>query len=451
MKKLLITCSCLFILILSSSGADAGGGASAPPTVSLPASSITIDASGFSGVLSSADDTLQKMAATLDALSTGDMDKATYDSNDDGEIDVGAIPDLSTTYQTTLVSGTSIKTVGGISLLGPGDVGAIGIGYGGTGATTAAGARTNLGLVIGTDVLAPNGSGTSLTGIPLDSDFGSNGVMNRTGAGTYSVLSLGVDIQAYDVDTAKLDTAQGWSARQDFDTGVYISTVLHLFESPLTSAPGSPVDGAMYVADNDNWDPATVSGSVPYLVIYDGASYVALWDRDGVLLLSSLVLPNANNPTTSSEGQIVWDSNNDFIEVYDGASSWKVSGVTKSETITFPMPDDLMTDFEWWPVKYIDPAEYPFGITLVGIEVRASTALTDDTYTFSECDSYDPNSGVTTTVEAIDMSGVATASVAEDDIDDNALAAGSWLYWGGGDDDISHTTFVIEYCIKEGN
>ena len=37
--------------------------------------------------------------------------------------------------QTALVSGTNIKTVGGVSLLGSGDVGAIGVGYGGTGQT----------------------------------------------------------------------------------------------------------------------------------------------------------------------------------------------------------------------------------------------------------------------------------------------------------------------------
>jgi hypothetical protein len=37
---------------------------------------------------------------------------------------------------------------------------------GGTGASTAANARTNLGLVIGTDVLAPNGSAASLTSFP---------------------------------------------------------------------------------------------------------------------------------------------------------------------------------------------------------------------------------------------------------------------------------------------
>ena len=48
--------------------------------------------------------------------------------------------------QAALVSGTNIKTVGGASLLGSGDVGTIGLAYGGTGATTDSGARTSLGL-----------------------------------------------------------------------------------------------------------------------------------------------------------------------------------------------------------------------------------------------------------------------------------------------------------------
>jgi hypothetical protein len=44
--------------------------------------------------------------------------------------------------------------------------GTVAVDNGGTGSATASGARTNLGLVIGTDVLAPNGSAASLTSFP---------------------------------------------------------------------------------------------------------------------------------------------------------------------------------------------------------------------------------------------------------------------------------------------
>jgi len=59
----------------------------------------------------------------------------------------------------------------------------------------------------------------------------------------------------------------------------------------LSSAPGTPVDGAIYKADNEDggWNPvASVTGDVDYWVIYDGASYIALWDDDGNLLVSSI-------------------------------------------------------------------------------------------------------------------------------------------------------------------
>ena len=45
---------------------------------------------------------------------------------------------------------------------------------------------------------------------------------------------------------------------------------------PLATAPASPVVGMFAVADKTNWDPTSSSGSIPYIVYYDGSIWKAL-------------------------------------------------------------------------------------------------------------------------------------------------------------------------------
>ena len=83
-------------------------------------------------------------------------------------------------------AGTSTTTLNGTTTL----ANALAVTSGGTGATTTSGARTNLGLVIGTDVLAPNGSAASLTSFPT---FNQN--TTGTAASTPKLLTTNFTIE----------------------------------------------------------------------------------------------------------------------------------------------------------------------------------------------------------------------------------------------------------------
>ena len=85
------------------------------------------------------------------------------------------------------------------------------IANGGTGASTAAAARTNLGLAIGTDVQAYDAQLADVAGLtPTDGNFivgnGTNFVAESGATARASLgLTIGTDVQAYDADTAKYD------------------------------------------------------------------------------------------------------------------------------------------------------------------------------------------------------------------------------------------------------
>ena len=130
------------------------------------------------------------------------------------------------TLTTADVSGLntmSVQAANNVSITGGSITGItdLAVADGGTGASTAANARTNLGLVIGTDVLAPNGSAASLTSFPT---------LNQNTTGTASNV------------TGVVAVANG-------GTGVATTTANFIFAGPSSGSPAAPTFRALTTAD----------------------------------------------------------------------------------------------------------------------------------------------------------------------------------------------------------
>jgi hypothetical protein len=107
--------------------------------------------------------------------------------------------------QAALVSGTNLKTVGGASLLGSGDVGTLGISYGGTGQTTASAAFNALSpITTAGDLILGNGS-NSATRLPI----GTNGYLLTSDGTTASWQSAPVSLPSQTGNTGKFLKTDG--------------------------------------------------------------------------------------------------------------------------------------------------------------------------------------------------------------------------------------------------
>ena len=90
-----------------------------------------------------------------------------------------------------IINGTTGVTFPNGVTMSDGTSAPVTVAQGGTGANTASAARTSLGVAIGTDVLAPNGSGANLTSLNASSVSSGTLAVARGGTGTASPSLVG--------------------------------------------------------------------------------------------------------------------------------------------------------------------------------------------------------------------------------------------------------------------
>lgn len=151
------------------------------------------------------DDTIDDDSIDFTDVTLNDF---TFDVGSVSKTEFGYLDGITSAIQTQLGTKAALGANSDITSM-TGLTTPLGAAYGGTGvANNAANTITfsgnySLGLTLSGNtsltfptsgtLLATDGSGASLTDIPLDSDFSSNGIMERTGAGTYGIATAGTD------------------------------------------------------------------------------------------------------------------------------------------------------------------------------------------------------------------------------------------------------------------
>jgi hypothetical protein len=297
--------------------------------------------------------------------------------------------------------------------------------------------------ILETAVEAAGGGGTvDISGTPVVGDIAvftdANTVQGQTQA--EAGLDIGSDIQAYSAVLADLVNGE--------------------LDLPVLTSEPTEVVNSLYVADGSGWDPNS-HGAQNLVLCTAENTYVNLLDMTtGAWLFSSinagggeLEIPNGNNPTTDTEGQIAHDTDDAAIEIY--STRFSASVLTAPEEITLPPitiyePDEVATIDDEVPIYFFPAETYPHGVTIRSIQIWSSATCTDP-LNFEEWSNNGTAWTVDSTVEAITLSGIYT----QDDgtLADAAIDADDGLFCDldATMDDIAWITIQATITINPGD
>ncbi|MFD3408541.1 hypothetical protein SKC37_07725 [Aquirufa sp. HETE-83D] len=220
---------------------------------------------------------------------------------------------ITATSNTTLTSLANLTTVGTITS-GTWSASTIDLAKGGTGATTAAAARTNLGLVIGTDVMAGNAT-TTLTGDVTGAGNGSFATTLANSGVTSGTYGSSTAIPTFTVDSKGRLTAAG-------TVGITAGVNSLNYTSTTSYAAGGTISGtSLTLAAADGTNPGLLS---------TGAQTIAGAKTFSADITAPNFLGNATTATTA--GNITATSNTTLTSLANLATVGTITSGTWSAT-----------------------------------------------------------------------------------------------------------------------
>ncbi len=262
----------------------------------------------------------------------------------------------------------------------------------------------------------------------VDIPFGGTNANNASGARTALGLSIGVNVQAWN---AILDDLAGLTPEKGAIPYWLTTTTMGRLRFNQSDIEG-------YILKASGAYPNTV----PTMV--------------NTLNVTKLLFPNSANPTTDTEAQCNWDTNNRGLECYDDSSQF-LTLMRKINTATVTDPDSLPVSI----VTIMDGHEtaYPFGIVLKAAWIDCdSTPAADYVVTIEEwtdgndatVEAYVADCGTLTLTGATDYENEITS------FSDANIAAGNLIKadfdntdWAA--EDFDECRIGVIYEIEDGN
>lgn len=261
-----------------------------------------------------------------------------------------------------------------------------------------------------------DGAWSSLTGVPATASQGEMEAGTETGLRmmspqlvAYAIAALasgGVDEIIYQSDCSSItngfciDTDDGYLYYYNNSSVVQLypggSDTIGWAYTPLSSAPGSPIKGKVYVADADNWNPCNSDATTDYFVQYNGSVYLPLWEVDGGPIIQTAApgMPIAGwyywadadgtwDPDTSVTGtdpyQVLYNGSS-YVSIKKADGTILASNVVKTTDV-----DDTPVDSETsypissnWAYDHVAAADphSAAGYLKSGDDIGAATATT---------------------------------------------------------------------------